>query len=279
MAEPKYLRFIVVSPDTVLPVLRSADVHHIPDLLQRLYTPAASKGIAKINVRLSADTTAPTLEDALGVATIVWPFDTVRFPQLSGAEQCSYYLQQLHDALAFAAPSYDWDAARLDACCAQIRNEGFQGRWWWPAKPKPNPSRKINAQVFVEMATTTRAWVVIRQRSGAEVARVLLTQLGSGAMTGALEYVLGDLSWTDDTTVRVRHENQRDYWAVSTSGEIKFVFPPVESGKPQALYQLGILYWEGRYVSQDREQAMQLMRRAAALGDKHAQRFIERSGQ
>ena len=64
-----------------------------------------------------------------------------------------------------------------------------------------------------------------------------------------------------------------------TSGEIEFVFPLAESGDAQGLYQLAMLHWEGRYVTRDRKQAMQLMQRAASLGDKHAQRFIERNQQ
>jgi len=87
MADPKYLRFLVVWTDAVMPVIRTTEVHHIPDLLQRLYTPTPSRGIAKINVRFVPDDASPTLEDALGVATIVWPFNTVRFPQLSAKEQ------------------------------------------------------------------------------------------------------------------------------------------------------------------------------------------------
>jgi TPR repeat protein len=262
-----------------MPAFRSTEVHHIPDLLQRFYTPTPSGGIAKINVRFSPTNTPPTLEDALGVATIVWPFDTVRFPQLSATEQNGYYLQQLRDALIFAADRYGWDTARLDSCCEQIRSDGFKASWWWPTKPKLNPTRRISAQVFIEMAATTRAWVVFRQRSGSEPARMLLTNFGPGATTGVLEYVFGDLSWTNDTTVHVRHANKRDYWAVSTSGEIEFVFPPAESGNAQGLYQLAMLHWEGRYMLEDRKQAIQLMRRSAALGDKHAERFLEKHGQ
>jgi TPR repeat protein len=279
MADPKYLRSIAVWPEAIMPVLCTVDVHHLPDLLQRLFTPTPSRGIAKLNVRFVPEEASPVLEDTAGVATITWSFDTARFPQLSATKQRGYYLQQLRDALRFAADRYGWDTIRLDSCCAQIRNDDFKAQWWWPAKPKFNPTRQMSAQVFIQMAARTRAWVVFRQRSGAEQARVLLTDFGPGAVTGALDYALGDLSWTNDTTVRVRHENQRDYWAVSTSGEIEFVFPLAESGDAQGLYQLAMLHWEGRYVTRDRKQAMQLMQRAVSLGDKHAQRFIERNQQ
>ena len=257
--------------------LRTAEVHHLPDLLQRLYTPTPSRGIAKANVRFSPPNTSPVLEDALGVATVVWPFDTDRFPQLNSVEQRGYYLQQLRGSLTFAAERYGWDVVRLDSCCAQIQNDGFKAEWWWPTKQKLNPSRLMSAQVWVEMAAATRVWVVFHQRPGLELKRVLLTNLGPGATTGALEYVLGDLCWTNDTTLRVRHDNKRDYWLVSTSGQIEFVFPPATSGNAQGLHQLATLYWEGRYVLQDHEKALQLMRRAAALGYKHAERFLIQS--
>ena len=157
MADPKYLRFISVEPGDAMQALRTADVHHIPALLERLFTPTPSKGIAKINVHFSAPSFSLVIEDVLGVATVKWPFDTVRFPQLSADEQRRYYLQQLKDALRLAADRYGWDKARLDGCSAQIRADDFKAQWWWPAKPKQNPTRQMSAQVFVEMAAVTCA--------------------------------------------------------------------------------------------------------------------------
>src|SRR6185295_19394835 len=125
MADPKYFRLISVEPDTAMSALRTADVHQIPALVERLFTPTRSKGIAKINIHFSAANSSPAVEDVLGIATVAWPFDTVRFPQLSGEKQRHYYLQQLHDALVFAAERYGWDKARLDASCAQIRTDDF----------------------------------------------------------------------------------------------------------------------------------------------------------
>lgn len=126
------------------------------------------------------------------------------------------------------------------------------------------------------MAAVTRLSVVFFDSSGTEVNRVPLTELASSGVLGVLDYILGDFVWADDETVRVLHANRRDYWNISSRGDAAFVFSPAESGNPQGLYQLATWYAEGRYVRENRQHAIELMRQSAVLGHKHAQNFLKR---
>jgi hypothetical protein len=276
MAEPKYLRNLVVELDAVPnpEPFRAAQIHHIPYLLERLFMPVPSPGIGKLIVKFSPERTSPEVKDIIGVAEVWWPFALESFQQLAASERQAQYLQTLRDAVEFAAVHFSWDQTRLDSACEEIRNAGYTATCWWPAKPKFDPQRRVHARVMVEVADTSRLWIVFGDRTG-ELRRVLVSNLGRGANGIVFGDVLGELRWDASDAVSLFLRNGRDHWRISTGGSVEFIFPLARPDNAQGLYKLGRLYWEGQYVDVDRDRALNLMRQAAALGYKHAQRFVQ----
>lgn len=279
MSAPKYLRYIRNRWDEVpfLDFFRAAEVHHITYLLQMSFAPVPSPGIAMINVTF-IPSGVPSIQELIDIADLRWPFAVDKFQELSVHEQQVMFIQKLRDALMFAADRYGLDKGRLDASCEKVQSDGFKAQWWWPAKPKFDPTRRTSARVFVEVAHWTRIWVAFFDRAGVKLNRALVASLGHGDTGGALESVLGDLRWEDADTLRLVCNNKRDYWRISLSGAVQFVFPMAQPNNPQGLYQLGRMFWEGRLVATDRVKAIELMRQSAALGYKHAERFVENFG-
>ena len=110
------------------------------------------------------------------------------------------------------------------------------------------------------------------------------------------QYALGKLLLTDDVEVHDREqgfrwltqaaENGNEYAAyrlgkeLLKAGSITEALPwltaSAEEGNPHAAYLLGKLYWEGKAVPQDKEQAVYRLTQAAEQGHAHAQILLER---
>jgi hypothetical protein len=279
MALPNYLRIIDIhvadEEEDIYAAIRHADVHHISFLLESLFTPAHPKGIIKANIYLTKSKQPKEITDIFAITDIYAHFDIDHFIALSANQQRLYFLNTIHAALSRGATVYGWDRDRLDACCAQIIAKKFKLQKLW-RKPKASPNRKLRAHILLDISSTTKLWIVFSDPSGNQISRTMFSIMPSSA--GPIEFILGDIKWIDNQTVRVRHSNHRDYWLLGVDGDIKFIYPRTESGDAQAEYQLGRMYLEGRYVLQARERAMNLIKSAAGKDYKHAIRFLKHKG-
>lgn len=70
-----------------------------------------------------------------------------------------------------------------------------------------------------------------------------------------------------------------DYWMIGVDGSIEYHSPRVENTEinTHGLFDLGILYWEGKTIMQNPNKGLELIKKAADLNNKHAQKWLERN--
>ena len=281
---PKYLRdfecrfgigssFPSWREDVVLdPRMSDAPIRNIRALYRRLVLPVPSSRMAKLNVCLSLDGGFGEPFEVLNVGYVWQPFDQSAFLQLGPAEQQRSYLDTMHTAAMRAAASEGWEPARFETAHAELLRSHFTASFLWK-KPITSPDRKHKAQIAVEMtATETEFYLVFFDRRLQSLQRVLLVR-SQGEDPGNC---FSSVGWRDDRTVKVGRECSSMFWEVNVDGGLRFRSPKAEAGDAQAMYALGLLHYQGGVPHKDEPRGLELIQAAAALGYKHAHRFIER---
>lgn len=108
MAEPKYLRSISVWPDEVIETIRGAEVHHIPDLLQRALLPLPSRASRRLTSGSYRPTASPGWKRRWASRRFAGRLIVVRFLNKTLATSALIISISFGDALAFAADRYGW---------------------------------------------------------------------------------------------------------------------------------------------------------------------------
>lgn len=276
MSAPKYLRSIAVHyrAKRIVDAVGASGVSYVVYLLESALLPIHSPEIAKTNIFL-ADGADPLMPpDALGVASVTTCFDKDTFLRLTRQEQREYFLNVLHTALMEVATEHQLSASAISAARDQVLAGGFKLDTVWKS-PKQSRDKKQTATVVLEIGESTSAFVIFKRRDGVEFARTLFSIVPSSK--GPIDFLVGDLAWVEPETVRVTQANGRDYWLITPTGDVEFVFEPASIGNPHGLYQLGTMYWEGKYVLTDRVKALSLISTAAEGGYAHAVNFINRN--
>lgn len=267
------------------PELSQAIGPALPPALRWMYEhcvqPLQSQGIVKVNVMFTqAESRSPVViphtpeaKEGEGIAYVSEHFDLAHFQSQDIGEQRIYLLDRLHAALINCAATFGWNTEQLIAARERVVRDHFQFSFWWK-KPVSSPDRKHKVQAFIEVADQAAITLVFTDRQQQEVHRALLCTAPPRSGLGELE--LHKVQWLDAETVQVTQQNKRDYWLCKVNGEAEFHFPRAEQGDPHGQYQLGQLYWEGRFVPRDRERGLEWMRAAAKQGYGHARRWLER---
>lgn len=277
----KYLRFIdyhfgnVESPidDQHLAVNGNApESWPLRWMYEHLATPLASGGVSKVNIYFTGTATTGDPSEVLGIATVDQHFDTAHFFALSPRDRQSYFLEQLHAAMLRCAEHFGWDPQRLVNAYRQIISRDYRFTFFWK-KPLTSSDRRTKVQPFIDASTfPTHLYLIFFDTKMHELRRVLLSIGADGP--GAVEFLLGGIHWIDAKTVRVQHQNKRDYWLCTTDGELQFHYPRADQGDPHGQYDLGRMYCDGQWVLQDQARGLELIRAAAKQGFKHAIRFL-----
>jgi hypothetical protein len=270
----RYLRFIdyhFANQDLAI-VVNASESWPLRWMYEHLATPLPSGGISKANIYFTSTTISDDPSEALGIATVRQNFDPMYFSALPPRDRQRYFLDQFHSAMLKCASSFGWDRSHFVDVHRQIIERDFQFTFFWK-KPITSPDRRLKAQPFIDASTfPTRLYLIFFDREMHEFRRTLLSVGNDGP--GAVEFALGDIRWIDATTVRIRHQNERDYWECTTDGDLQFHYPRADQGDPHGQYDLGRMYFEGQWVLQDQTRALELIRAAAAQGFKHAVKFL-----
>lgn len=243
-------------------------------MYEHLATPLPSGGISKVNVDFTTTTADADPSEVLGIATIQQHFDSSLFIELPTRARQQYFLTQLHGAMLRCANRFGWDPERLLEAYRQIVERDFKFTFFWK-KPLTSPDRHLKIQAFIDASQfPTHIFLVFSDKEMHELRRILLSVGTDGP--GAVEFALGDIRWVDNLTVRIQHQNGRDYWLCTTNGELSFFYPRADHGDPHGQYDLGIMYFEGQWVLQDQPRGIELIQAAATKGFKHAIKFLAR---
>jgi hypothetical protein len=241
-------------------------------MFERYATPCRTDGIGKVNILFTAEHSKEA-QEVLGIADVTEHFPTEGFLTLTAKQQQEEYLNRLHAVLIRCANQFGWDRTPLDATRDRIIAEDFASGFFWK-KPIASPDRKLKVQAFIQAGVKTFIELVFFDSKLAEQRRVKFSSISLGS--GPAEFVLGRIEWIDNQTVKVLQENNRDFWTCSVEGHLEFHFPRAENGNPQGIFDLGYMYYIGRYVLPDQKRALELIQLSAAAGYKHAQRFVAR---
>lgn len=278
----KYLRFIdyhfanVESPigDQHLAVIVGSAPESWPLrwMYEHLATPLPSGGVSKVNIYFTATIASNDPSEVLGIATVHQHFDTVHFFPLPPRDRQGYFLEQFHTAMLRCADHFGWDRQRLVDVRRQIIERDFQFTFFWK-KPLVNATRSVKVQPFIDASTyPTHLYLIFFDRNMHELRRTLLSVGSDGP--GAVAFALDDIRWINDNTVRIQHQNERDYWLCTTDGDLQFYYPRADQGDPHGQYDLGRMYFDGQWVLQDRARGLELIQAAAKQNFKHAVRFL-----
>lgn len=82
--------------------------------------------------------------------------------------------------------------------------------------------------------------------------------------------------WKTDSKFMIELDNHRDYWEYDVETDtVNFIYPRAEENNPHGLYDLGMLYREGRYVLQDMNMAKYFLELSAARGYSKAEKALK----
>lgn len=271
----KFLRCIAGyhDPEIEQAISRAGAVYVFP-MYQYYATPLRADGCAKLNVcfRRQPAQCAPSL--ALGVATVERLFDLDAFSKAPTPTQRRRVLDELHATVLSAGKHFGWSMDRAQEAYARIVQNTLRFQFVW-GKPKANPSRKMRVQVEVDFADSVRLDVTFLDTKGHSILRKPFSVLGPGL--GGVAFVLGKIEWLDDKSVRITHQNGRDYWVCRTDGTVDFFYPRAESGDAHGMFELGRMYCEGQYILRDPLLGRQLVEAAAKQGYTHAVNYLRRA--
>ncbi|MBX3435702.1 MAG: sel1 repeat family protein [Pirellulales bacterium] len=244
---------------------------HLTWMYEHYATPLPADGVSKVNVLFTVERPVQPPAHVLGIATVFELFDLEGFLALAGCARQRFFVERLHHGVKTCARSFGWASERLDAAYARILGEDFRFAFAWK-KPVASPDRRIKVQAHVEANVPSRIELVFSDRQQQVVRRIHLSNSAGGP--GAVEFALGDIRWIDAHTIRVTHDNGRDFWTCTTGGQLAFHYPRADGGDPHGEYDLGRMYLEGQWVLPDHDRGLALIRAAADKGFAHAIRFL-----
>lgn len=177
-----------------------------------------------------------------------------------------------------------WTVIRDDSFPLDLRDEGV-ARLRSKAKDGNHHAQLLLGMMYRDGPLLTPDWVE---------ARYWFEQAAQSLPDA--QYALGKLLLTDDVEVHDREQGLRWLTQAAEHGNecaayrlgkellkignaaeaLSWLTISAEAGNPCAEYLLGKLYWEGKYIPQDTEQAVYWLTQAAAQGHTHAQILLER---
>lgn len=85
--------------------------------------------------------------------------------------------------------------------------------------------------------------------------------------------------WLNNTSFKIYSSNKhfKGYWIAYITGEVEFIFDRSNSGNPHHLFMLGKMYFSGELVLEDKRKGIELIKKAANQGYKHALNWLKGS--
>ncbi|MEP3479013.1 MAG: SEL1-like repeat protein [Fuerstiella sp.] len=238
-------------------------------MYERYALPVRCAGLAKLAIYGSHHGILPPTEPVDGVA-LCWvevsenlsAYRTVRHQQ-------ELMLQLEHSAVLSVADKYRFDAAPFVSAFQRVIEEDFRNEFCVGSQHS-SPDRRLKAQVFYRFDNFPQTYLLIRDKDGVEVQRILFAHSSPDS--------LGKLHWVSNDKICVWHKNKSEHWLCGLDGTIQFVYPPADTGDVHAIYRLATMLLDGKGVIPDHESGYMLLELAANGGYKHAKRRLEREG-
>lgn len=213
-------------------------------------------------------------------------FDWHIFTSLKSEEKALYIIKLCQSAILKMAEERGWDLVPFEIAYEKIKEAKGLFRSYYK-KPVFSPDKQLKAQIYFEDDYEKNGtYVDFTDKKGTLVKRVQFTPRGYSVYSQDI----GVINWDDNFQVKIFYiqtpraglnyeVNMRDYWIVTVDGRAEFYYSRGENIEvnPHKLFNLGVLYWEGKIIIQDKEKGFALIKKSAELKYKHAQIWLKRT--
>ena len=289
----KYFRFVCdikTKPTEVVNTTRDRIINEVGiycAYLSRMYEyyfPATqTDNVVSITVCLIEDTQEMTYpQSCTNMKVVSTVIDIEKFSRLPPNDKSLYIIELCQQSIMLIVSEMHWNTAAFERSFNKIVSQNCLFREHW-RKAKNSPSRQLKAQIYFEDDyEKDGVYVDFTDNKGQLLNRIQFAPKGYQIYCRDI----GEIHWTNDQRIivpkTVGHsfsEKICEYWIIGVNGDVDFHFSRAEGSEanPHGLYDLGILYWEGRTILQNKDKGLKLIKKAAELNYKHAQKWLERN--
>lgn len=208
--------------------------------------------------------------------------DIDRFGTLSPNDKSLYIIELCQKSIMKIVNEMRWDAGVFERTYNKIISQSCLFREHW-RKAKPSPNRQLKARIYFEDDyEKDGVYVDFTDNRGQLLNRIQFAPKGYQIHCNGI----GEIHWGDDRHIIIPktagHSSSDticEYWRIGVDGCMNFHFPRTENSEanPHGLYDLGILYWEGKIIMKNKDKGLELIKEAANLNYKHAIKWLERN--
>lgn len=225
-------------------------------------------------------------ESCVSMETVYNVIDLNKFAILTPEDKSLYIIELCQQSIMTLVHNMHWNAESFESTYDKIKSTNGLFREHWK-KAKVSPDKQLKAQIYFEDDYERNGtYVDFTDKKGKLIKRVQFTPSGYSVYCQDI----GAIQWHDNLHVKIFYiyvpragndylQNMRDYWLIGVNGTMDFHYPRVEGSEinPHGLFNLGMLYWKGTAIMQDKEKGFALIKKSADLNYKHAQKWIEQN--
>lgn len=207
--------------------------------------------------------------------------DIDKFSRLAQSDKPVYIMGLCQQSIMSLVSKMSWNTEAFELTYNKIMSNRCLFRDYW-RKSKSSPDRQTKAQIYFEDDYEKDGiYVDFTDKSGKLIKRVLFAPKGYHIYSK----MISEPQWGNNSHVIIKRAFSNsftktcDYWIIGVDGSVDYHSPRTENAEvnPHGLFDLGILYWDGKIVMQNQDKGLELIKKAAELDYKHAQKWIERN--
>lgn len=288
----KYFRFVCdikTKPSEVVNTTREGIINEVRIFcayLSRMYEYyfpiTQTDNVVSITVCLIEDTQEMEYpQSCANMKVVANVIDIDKFNRLTSNSKSLYIIGLCQQSIMSLVSEMGWNTEPFERTYNKIISKNCLFREYW-RKAKSSPNRQLKAQIYFE-DDYEKDGIYVDFTDKSE----RLIKLVQFAPKGYQFYqkMISEPRWESNSRVIIKRSfthsftKTSDYWIIGIDGSIDYHSPRAECAEvnPHGLFDLGILYWEGKFVMQNQDKGLELIKKAAELNYKHAQKWIERN--
>lgn len=247
------------------------------------YFPAIQTShVVSITVCLIEDTQEMESPQSCATMKVVTSIiDLDKFSGLAQNKKPLYIIGLCQEAIMSLVSKMCWNTEPFERTYNKIISKNCLFREYW-RKAKSSPNRQLKAQIYFEDDYEKDGiYVDFTDKSEKLIIRVQFAPKGYHIYSK----MISEPQWENNSHVIIKRAFANsftktcDYWIIGVDDSVDYHSPRTENAEvnPYGLFDLGILYWDGKIVMQNQDKGLELIKKAAELHYKHAQKWIERN--
>lgn len=201
--------------------------------------------------------------------------------QLTIPDRPLYIIELLQNNITDLAKKENWELLAFETAFQKIiQKKGLFRDYWKQAILSPN--KQLKAQIYFEDDYENNGtYIHFLDKKNNIIKQVQFTPRGYSIYCKDV----GTMQWINDYQIKIYHQigspasesSKRNYWIVSIDGLAQYYYSSalVENPTSHSLFSLGILYWEGKIIMQDKNKGLALIEESSRMGYKHAQKWLK----